>query len=64
MDENGSLALTPEQAAKMRLELALKRYIFLLMIIPRIYCSVQFIFMNVDVTGAKNLKNMEMNYIN
>lgn len=25
MDENGSLALTPEQAAKMRLELALKR---------------------------------------
>lgn len=67
MDENGSLALTPEQATEMRLKLALlKRYLFLLMIIPRIYiyllflrylvCSVQFIFMYVDVKGAKNLK--------
>lgn len=42
MDENGSLALKPEQTAKMRLELALKRYIFLLMIIPRIYIYVLF----------------------
>lgn len=67
MDENGSLALTPEQATEMRLKLALlKRYLFLLMIIPRIYiyllflrylvCSVQFIFMYVDVNGAKNFK--------
>lgn len=42
MDENGSLALKPEQTAKMRLELALKRYLFLLMIIPRIYIHVLF----------------------